>query len=135
MNTEIQHNVEVDKTSLRRSLPKIDDDGLIDTGNSKSDLYRKRILIKKAVVKPKYDQVASMYIMLRDDQGEVPEQIQITDVKERRDLLKAGLSNCRVFQIKSIGQHIHDWVKKIGPIWVTHQPDDTDSWVNVKAAI
>ncbi len=134
MNTDILCVSNTVKTNQRRALPKINEDGIIDTGISKPDHLRKRILIKKAVTKKlKYANIVTMFVMLRDDQGEVPEQIQITCVKERSDLLKAGLMNCRVFQIKSIGQHIHDWVRKIGPIWVTHEPDNLDSWINVKS--
>ena len=135
METNSQQPAETNTLTLRRPLPKIDDDGIVNTNSAKIELYRKRIIIKKAVAKPlKYDKVTSMYIMLRDDQGDVPEQIQIIDTKERCDLLKAGLTNCRVFKIKSIGQHIHDWVKKIGTIWVTGTPENHDSWIQVKAA-
>ena len=138
METNSQQPTETKTLSLRRPLPKIDDDGIVNTNSvktEKAELYRKRIIIKKAVAKPpKYDKVASMYIMLRDDQGDVPEQIQIIDTKERCDLSKAGLTNCRVFKIKSVGQHIHDWVKKIGTIWVTCTPENYDSWIQVKAA-
>ena len=120
------------KLSARRPLPKIDEDGNIDKGG-KTEKGRSRIIITKAMLKPKYLNRASMYVMLRDDQGDVPEQIQITDTRDRCDLEKAGLTNCRVFRIESIGQYIHDWVKKIGPIWVTHEPDNQESWINVKA--
>ncbi len=111
----------MEKIVLRsRAMPEVSSDG------------RVVVTIHRKQIKPKYPNQQQYYILL-EDHHKLPEGITVVKHESNYEINpKSGIVKGTLCLISAIGQVIHDWVKEIGLIWVSVNPEA--QWVQAKAA-
>ncbi len=115
----------------RRSLPKINDQGKVVNNTITIEVRKKRLVVNQNA--KLLTKVVKYYILLEDHHGDLPDNITVLRHHGRLTMpLNGQMVSGECLHITAVGQAVHDWVEKIGPIWLSLEKDS--QWVKAKAA-